>query len=199
MIKLIIFDIGGVLEDFKESMYSEYICKKLNLDGKKFQKSLEKRLTLAESGKITCKRMLLDLASEFGVGVKRLEWSSSLGRLARRNNNVIRLLNRLSRNYRIVLLTNISRSRYSSTLGAKLLDGVRRERVFASCYLKMAKPDARIYRYVLKHTGVAAAEAVFIDDRIENVKGAERVGIAALRFTGYDKLVSDLNRLGVSG
>ena len=123
MIKLIIFDIGGVLENFKESTYSKYICKKLDLD----------------------------------------------------------------------------RSRYSSTLGAKLLDGVRRERVFASCYLKMAKPDARIYRYVLNHTGVAAAEAVFIDDRIENVKGAKRVGIAALRFTGYDKLVSDLNRLGVRG
>ncbi len=199
MIKLIIFDIGGVLEDFKESMYAAYICRKLNIDRKKFQKSLEMRLSLAESDKITCREMLLGIAKEFGVSVKRLEWNSSLRRLARRNNNVIMLLNRLSSHYRIVLLTNISRSRYVSTLDAKLLDGVRRERVFASCYLKMAKPDARIYRYVLKHTGVAAAEAVFIDDRIENVKGAKAVGIAALRFTGYDKLVSDLNGLGVRG
>ena len=199
MIKLIIFDIGGVLEDFRESMYVTYICKKLDIDGEKFQKSMEKRLALAESGKITCKQMLSDIATEFGVSVKRLEWSSSLRRLAKRNDNVITLLNRLSRRYRIVLLTNISRSRYASTLNAKLLDGVRRERVFASCYLKMAKPDARIYRYVLEHTGVAAADAVFIDDRIENVDGAEAVGMTALRFTRYDKLVSDLNRLGVRG
>jgi putative hydrolase of the HAD superfamily len=199
MIKLIIFDIGGVLEDFRESMYAAYICKKLKLDVNKFRKSLERLLLLAESGKITCKQMLSEIATEFGVSVKSLEWSESLGRLAKRNDDVILLLNRLSARYRIVLLTNISRSRYISTINAGLLDGVKRERVFASCYLKMAKPDPKIYRYVLNTMGSSAAESVFIDDRIENVKGAKSVGIKSVHFRNYKKLVSDLKKLGVSG
>lgn len=199
MARLIIFDIGGVLENFKESMYIDYICAKRGMDPKRFGKSMVRRLELAESGKITCKAMLAGLSKEFGVSVKKLEWEDSLRRLAKRNNDVIGLLNRLSKQYRIVLLTNISRSRYASTLQYGLLAGVKRERVFASCYLKMAKPDPRIYRHVLEKTGIMPCDAVFIDDRPENVKGASSVGIHAIHFTGYGKLVRDLGKMGIRG
>jgi len=45
------------------------------------------------------------------------------------------------------------------------------------------KPDPRIYRVALARAGVEADQALFVDDFIENVRGARRVGMPALHFT----------------
>lgn len=68
---------------------------------------------------------------------------------------------------------------------------------FSSCYLGIRKPDERIYRMALEMTQRAASEAVFIDDREENVEGARRVGMHTVRFTDAAQLRAELQRLGV--
>ena len=59
---------------------------------------------------------------------------------------------------------------------------------FAACYvsgeLNLLKPDPEIYRRVLEDLGVSAADAVFIDNRESNVRGAEGIGITGHVFTG---------------
>ncbi len=47
---------------------------------------------------------------------------------------------------------------------------------------KLAKPDPAIYRLALRRFGLDAADALFIDDRADNVEGAESVGIAGHVF-----------------
>ena len=105
------------------------------------------------------------------------------------------LVNLLSKRYRIALLSNVGRARYIE--GLQLLDGIKTDRVFASCYIKMRKPEAGIYRYALKKMGVKAGEAIFIDNMEENVAGARKVGIRSILFTGYGRLVKDLKRLKI--
>jgi 2-haloacid dehalogenase len=46
----------------------------------------------------------------------------------------------------------------------------------------MAKPDARFYGLILEKLGVAPAESVFVDDFVENVRGAQAVGMNAILF-----------------
>jgi 2-haloacid dehalogenase len=62
---------------------------------------------------------------------------------------------------------------------------------------KLVKPDAAIYRLALDRFGVAAADAVFIDDNAANVAGAEAVGMTAILFTGVDDLTERLRALGL--
>jgi putative hydrolase of the HAD superfamily len=47
-----------------------------------------------------------------------------------------------------------------------------------------AKPDAQIYQITLDRLGVAPADALFVDDRAENIEGARRLGIGTLHFEG---------------
>lgn len=47
---------------------------------------------------------------------------------------------------------------------------------------KLVKPDPAIYRLALERFGLAADEALFIDDRDDNIAGAESVGIAGHVF-----------------
>jgi putative hydrolase of the HAD superfamily len=70
---------------------------------------------------------------------------------------------------------------------------------FQACYvsgeLNLLKPHPEIYRYVLGDLGIGPAEAVFVDNREANVRGAETVGITGHVFTGVPVLRSFLTSL----
>jgi len=61
----------------------------------------------------------------------------------------------------------------------------------------LTKPNPAIYHLALDRFGVAAADAVFIDDRADNVAAANAVGIHGLLFEDAATLRADLARLGV--
>ncbi|HET6413746.1 MAG TPA: HAD family phosphatase [Anaeromyxobacter sp.] len=55
------------------------------------------------------------------------------------------------------------------------------------------KPDPAIYLIALRRLGVEPGDALFVDDRAENVAGATAVGLQALLFKG-DGSVGELRR-----
>ena len=57
------------------------------------------------------------------------------------------------------------------------------DQVFVSGELGTIKPDAAIFEHVLQALGVTPAQTVFIDNKEENVRGAEAVGITGHVFT----------------
>jgi putative hydrolase of the HAD superfamily len=67
----------------------------------------------------------------------------------------------------------------------------------SSCYLGLRKPEAAIYRRALDILGRPAERILFIDDRTENVAGAEAAGMKAIQFKGSDSLRGELVSLGV--
>lgn len=58
----------------------------------------------------------------------------------------------------------------------------RIDRVLASHHLGVRKPDPAFYERLLAATGVEAGQALFVDDRDDNVAAAEAVGIPGHRF-----------------
>jgi putative hydrolase of the HAD superfamily len=65
-----------------------------------------------------------------------------------------------------------------------------------SCELGIAKPDPAIYIYTCEKLGIAPAEALFLDDKLENVEAARRTGLNALQFRNMDQLRDDLASYG---
>ena len=51
-----------------------------------------------------------------------------------------------------------------------------------SCDVRDCKPSPEIYRHTLRGLGVQPEEALFLDDREDNVRGAEAVGIHGIVF-----------------
>lgn len=56
--------------------------------------------------------------------------------------------------------------------------------VVISYEVGLAKPEPEIYRLMLSQLGVGPADALFVDDRAENVAMALELGMRALQFTG---------------
>jgi len=63
---------------------------------------------------------------------------------------------------------------------ARWLDGF--DHLTFSCDVRMIKPEPGIYGDCLKGLGVAAGEALFLDDRLPNVEAARQVGLHSLVF-----------------
>lgn len=62
---------------------------------------------------------------------------------------------------------------------------------------KMVKPDPAIYALALDRFGIDAREAIFIDDREENVRAAEALGIRGHVFQGAAPLEVELREIGL--
>ena len=56
--------------------------------------------------------------------------------------------------------------------------------VVISFEVQLAKPEPEIYRVTLDRLGVPAFDALFVDDRVENIEAARELGLQTLLFTG---------------
>ena len=95
------------------------------------------------------------------------------------------------------------RSRYKIGLLTNAWDDLRRklvrwgltdlfDDVVNSAEVGLAKPDPEIYNLALRRLGVAPAEAIFVDDRLENVEAARRVGMYAVQFINRAQALLEL-------
>ncbi|MBP3828084.1 MAG: HAD family phosphatase [Prevotella sp.] len=83
-------------------------------------------------------------------------------------------LRTLKSKYRLFLLSNTNVIHWEPF--AHRLEGCF-EKMFLSYEMHLVKPDAEIFREVLRQTGIRAEETLFIDDSANNCAGAASLGI----------------------
>lgn len=71
------------------------------------------------------------------------------------------------------------------------------EVVVVSCELGVIKPSPAIYETCLERLGVRAEEALFVDDRKENVEAAGRLGCQTIHFRGDESVPLVRQRAGL--
>lgn len=102
-----------------------------------------------------------------------------------------------SEDYVLATVNNESRAMNEYRLGNfHLLDDF--DAFFSSCYLRLRKPDPKIYQVAMDVLQRQPDEVAFIDDRAENVAAAASLGIHGIPYTGSVQLADELTRLGVS-
>jgi len=100
-------------------------------------------------------------------------------------------------NYRLIGLTNWSHETFPVALERfTFLSWF--EGVVVSGTEKMKKPDANIYTLTLDRYKIIPENAVFIDDKLENVHAATQLGMHGIHFTSAAKLKRNLETLGVN-
>lgn len=61
--------------------------------------------------------------------------------------------------------------------------------------IKKIKPDSEIYQAFLKEYGLVPEQCVFIDDRLENILGAEAEGIHGILFENYQDARKKISKI----
>lgn len=184
MIKNIIFDLGGVLLGWSPENIAGKFCydeddKKLLLDAVFGDWVDYDAGRIDQDEKVS--RSLASLPERLHDLARDLldSWVYYLPRLE----ETIALSERLrERGYKIFLLSNApayfsEKSGYYKFLSD--FDGV----IFSGD-VKMEKPDRCIYDLAINRYGIKSTQSIFIDDREDNVAGANRAGLHAYVFDG---------------
>ena len=91
---------------------------------------------------------------------------------------------------RIALLSNMPVPVREHVVGCAWLP--RFDNCTFSCDLGISKPSPAIYLHCLQELGVSPAEALFLDDREENVRAAEALGMHGVEFTTPAKAAAEV-------
>lgn len=198
MIKCIIFDIGGVIVDFyNEKDYYPYLSKISGISQKTIRKMVEYDIRV-EIDKGTTTQEVFDrrVAKQLGIKEKDVLWYEMYKKKAKLYKGTLKIIKRLYGKYTLAYLSNTDRSRYTYTV-EKLLKPFLHlfDYRIASCDIGMRKPGAEIYRYALRHMRIKSSQAVFIDNQIENVVAARKIGIKSIWFKNSRDLKKRLKRM----
>jgi putative hydrolase of the HAD superfamily len=201
-IKVIIFDLGGVLVPEKRDLMDNHISRFLKIkegDLKRFSKNLNNELTKGE----------IDLSQFYSGILKKINNKEiSPSKLVqkhialykkyciKRDASVLRLIRRLKKRYLVVCLVNteleIAKINKENGLYNIFLKS------FISTEMKMMKPSLNIYKMVLRRLRIKSEKAVFIDDKEKNVNSARKLGINSILYKNFRQLKKDLKTFGLS-
>jgi 2-haloacid dehalogenase len=192
-IENIIFDFGGVLVDwnprylykdhFKDEKEMEYFLK--NICNDEWNLEQDKGRTLLE-GTVLLQNKYPELYSMIQLYYDK--WETML---KSDYPETVSLLYKLKAKYKIYGLTNWSTETISILYKRfpffKEFDGI-----VVSGQERILKPNPQIYHVLLERYNLKAENTVFIDDNINNIKAAEKVGLYAIHYENTSKLEAKL-------
>jgi putative hydrolase of the HAD superfamily len=196
--KTIIFDYGEVVSLSQSAADRSVIERLAGGDAAKFWASYWAHRSEVDLGIEGTRAYWATIAAETGADWDEARvyelWNADVRSWMSVNPAVIALLAALrAGGTRLALLSNAA-----ADFGGYLRQGLLSEyfeAIYVSGELKMLKPQPEIYQYVLADLGISAADAVFIDNKPENVRGAQELGITGHVFTDGGALRAFLESL----
>lgn len=197
---VILFDVGGVLlTNGLDREERAYIFGKFGIDVTDFEARQRDVYALWNMGKMTVDAFLDTTIFYKPRDFSREEyWATVLEQSKLLPDGAMGILKELaiSKKYLLGALNNEPRETNEYRFRHFGLNEYLRVRL-SSCYLGLQKPDQAYYLRALDILGSPTERVLFIDDRSENVIGAQKAGMQAILFQGEAKLRTDLERLEV--
>lgn len=199
--RVVIFDYGEVISLTPSETDRETLIEIAATDPDAFWASYWKHRAELDQGTLSIhdywRRVEADTGSTWTESTLHLLWVTDFrGWLSVDTGTIDVLVDLRDGGTRLALLSNAGAD-FGSYFRQGLI-GSLFEQVFVSGELSLVKPDAAIFQHVLDELGVKPAEAVFIDNKPENVEGAQALGITGHVFTGAADLRAFLESLAAA-
>lgn len=194
-IQTLIFDLGGVLVNLDIPRFEQSFVDlgMHDVDFNFLQGHLKPLFLGYEQGTVTTDEFVSTLIKECKPGTTEQDvmdaWNSMLEIIP---DEKLETLRSLHASYTIFLLSNTNELHWKYTVETCLEKyGFRVEdyfdRVFLSYEMKDYKPSLSIYKKLIADSGISAPQALFLDDRKENIDGALQCGLQGLVVDPYRK------------
>src|SRR5574341_483769 len=195
-IRAVIFDLGGVLLRTVDQAPRQRLAERLGVNLYEIYNQVfaSESARLATLGKLSAQKHWEQVGSHFGLSPQEVPgfiqqfWDGD-----RLDRNLVAFIRSLRKDRRTALLSNA----WDDLRGLVENDwkiASDFDELVSSAEVGLAKPDHRIYQLALERLGVAAEQAVFIDDVEENVDAARWIGMRAIRFRSTGQTIAEVRR-----
>ncbi len=192
MIKAVVFDFGNVIADFNQVE----LIKKFNPKSMKplaFQNLIFQNWSDLDDGKIELEAYIEDCLKRVPASAKPeiIDFIHRWPQFLEYNEPIYELIKELeAKEVRLFLLSNAPKFFQESLPNFHILNSF--EGFVLSGIEQVSKPDVRIYQVLLDRYDLQPETTLFIDDLIENVEAARKLGIEAVQYKGSTKEVYEL-------
>lgn len=184
-IKLVLFDIGGVLINYERAFRNASIEQNIpyELIGNAFDK-YDREIT---SGEISPQELYLKCLEENNLRAdKNYDFTDSWIRDYSSIVPTYNLIEKLKSAYQIGLFSNIYKNMIPVLKKKKLIPDIAYDFLFISCDTGLQKPDLEAYEHVLETTKLEPSQILFVDDRDDNLAVAEYLKWKIFKFSKTD-------------
>lgn len=198
MIKNIVFDLGGVLVDFKPQI----LLKHLGFNEIETTFYTNAIFYSEEWGKFNCsilddKQVREEIINKNKVYEERINYifdNLDYNYLLFERTKTSKFLESLKeKGYNIYLLSDLSKYSFEYNSSMSFFKNVKGG--IYSFEVGTIKPDDNNYKRLLGDFNLVADETIFIDDHEENVQKAEEFGIHGVVYTTLEEVVEKVNKL----
>ena len=196
MIKVIAFDFGGVLGPDADDWTITFkdILLLTGIPQVKMQKIFDDHWSRLKIGKESMKTFWSCVALESKNKIKPERLRRTYNNSIFVNRDILKLIGELKKKYQVVLLANDSDDDYLIKIKKLKLNRFF-SKIYCSSNLGMAKPDRKIFRYVLKDLRIKPKEVIFIDNQENNYKASKLLGMNSILFKGITDLEAKLQKI----
>lgn len=197
-IRALFWDVGGVLlSNAWDHEERDLAIERFLLDKTEFESRHKEVMLAFEEGKLTLDDYVERVVFYHARTFSREEFKQFMFSLSRPKPQALELARELSGKYAMATVNNESRELNQYRIQQfKLADSFHL--FVSSCFVGIRKPAEAIFRLALDLTQNSAEECCFIDDRTENLAGAEKVGLKTVLAKDAQQLRRDLQALGVN-
>jgi len=194
-IKAIVFDLGGVILniDYQNTIQKFKLLGVKNTEDFYSKKSQSNLFNQFEKGEISKKKFFAELQQKAPLSsTKELKdaWNSMLLDLPSKR---IDILKKISLNYSIFLLSNTNNihiSKFKQKIGKTRYNEFYElfSKVYYSHEIGMRKPESRVFKLVLTENNLSSSEVLFIDDSIQHIESAQKLGIKTYHLSNNEDI-----------
>lgn len=200
MIKGIIFDVGGVLENNTDPIIYRLLSEKFNRNVGLIEKEIEEILPDLQTGKMTAEDFWVRISEKLKINIPTENllsfWKSIYVENVKMQDEVTNLVEKSRMaGFKLAVLSNTEPQHTAYNKEIDKFGGF--DIVILSCDVGLRKPDSEIYKLTLKRLGLRADECIFIDDKEEYLTPAKKLGIKTILYQDYSELKEALSRFDV--
>ncbi len=202
-IKVIIFDLGGVIIELDYSNFYNKIITLSPSENPRTRTMLEffRQSDLYHQGKMSDEDFYQLACNLLQVcKLNQSEFYNAFNSIVSHPiPEAIDLLKKLKEvnEYQLIAMSNVNASHWDYILRKNwdFLDNF--DELILSHKVKITKPDPKIFKYAIKKAKCKPEEIVFVDDGSNNVRSAKKLGIIGIHFINIEKLIKDFEKLNI--
>jgi putative hydrolase of the HAD superfamily len=197
VVQAIIFDFGGVLVRTEDRKPRTVLAERLGMTYDELSALIfdSPSAIQAMRGEISALEHWDEVRKSLDLDAEGIEWvSTEFWAGDALDENLVNVLRGLRPRYTTVLLSNAWDDLRPMIEEEWKIDDAF-DRLVISAEIGMVKPDLQIYQWVIAELGVDASQAVFVDDFIQNIEGANAAGMKTIHFQSPDQALQELRSL----
>lgn len=184
-IKAVIFDLGNVLINIHFERCFQVWAERTNFDAAKIATwfSEDEMYCRHERGEISSEDYAQYISKSLDINLSHDDflkgWNSIFGTTI---SETLQFAKQQGDRLQFFILTNSNES-HRAIWSKQFQDELSfAEKIYCSSQIHARKPESNAYQHVLNDCGLNPDQVLFVDDKIENIKGAEQIGIRSILF-----------------